>query len=316
MPASTAHYGQAMALTAAMIFGWTSILFTIASVRLGVTAVNLLRLPGGALCLALAHLAVTGRPWPAGLAWPDQAWLAASGVLGLAVGDSALFRSFLLIGPRRGITVMALAPVFTVLTAWWLLDERLGPWSLVGIVAVIAGVILAARGRGGGPGTDGDAGPFAVRNGLLLALVAAAGQGLGSVFAKLGLAAGPGAHPADPTGGVSPLGGTLVRMTWAAAAYWVVVAPRLDPRRLAGRLADRRGLLVLSAAVLLGPFLSVWISLVAIKHGQTGVVQALLGTVPIFVILPAWIVYRDRPSPAGLAGIALAVAGGILLFVR
>ena len=47
MTSVTSHpfYGEAMAVLAAAIFSWTSVVFTIAGHRLGVTTVNLLRLP-------------------------------------------------------------------------------------------------------------------------------------------------------------------------------------------------------------------------------------------------------------------------------
>ena len=306
-----AHYGEIMAILAAVIFSWTSIFFTIASQRLGVTTVNLLRLPTGAVCLGLSHLVLTGRIWPQALLWQDQVWLGVSGIVGLAIGDSALFRSFSMIGPRRGMTMMALAPVFTVMLAWSLLGERLNLWALLGIVAVIGGVVIASRGRDGGKGQFAQLPPGVLRAGLLLALVASAGQGVGSVFAKLGLT-GTGSGSA----GISPLGGTLVRITWAAAAYWAVVLPRQDLRRLAAGLRDRKGVVALFAGIMMGPFISVWISLVAIKNTEAGIAQVLLGTVPIFVVVPAWIVYRDRPSVASLLGVLMAVAGGALLFLR
>ena len=66
----------------------------------------------------------------------------------------------------------------------------------------------------------------------------------------------------------------------------------------------------------LGPFISVWISLVAIRHTEAGIAQVLLGMVPIFVVLPSWVVYRDRPTPQSLAGIVLAVVGGAFIFLR
>ena len=81
-------------------------------------------------------------------------------------------------------------------------------------------------------------------------------------------------------------------------------------------LRDRRGVSSLIVAILMGPFISVWISLVAIKHTEAGIAQVLLGMVPIFVVVPAWLVYRDRPSPLSLFGIAIAVGGGALLFLR
>ena len=67
---------------------------------------------------------------------------------------------------------------------------------------------------------------------------------------------------------------------------------------------------------MLGPYLSVYISLVAIHHAEAGVAQVLLGAVPIFVILPAWLVYRDQASPRSPLGVAVAIAGGALLFLR
>jgi drug/metabolite transporter (DMT)-like permease len=305
------YFGETMALTAAIIFSWTSVLFTTAGRRLGVTLVNLLRLPGAALCLALAHLALTGHFWPQNLAIQDQLWIGLSGVVGLAIGDSALFQAFVTIGPRRSMTMMALAPVFTVVIAWSTLGEHLGPWALLGIVTVIAGVMIASWGRGKGRGQFGSLSPKVLRTGLILALVASMGQGLGSVFAKMGMSGS-----SSGSAGVDPLGATLVRLCWASAAYWVVVLPRQKIPELGRRLRDRRGSLALGGAILMGPFISVWISLIAIKNTEAGIAQVLLGMVPIFVVAPAWIVYKDRPTVISLLGILVAVVGGALLFLR
>lgn len=296
-----------MAILAALIFSWTSIFFTSAGRRLGVTTVNLLRLPSGALCLGLSHTLITGHWWPEGMNWNQQLWIGLSGVVGLAIGDSALFQAFTTIGPRRSMAVMALAPVFTVVLAWSMLGEHLGLWALAGIVVVIGGVVLASIGRAEGKGTFGTIAPPALRTGLLLALVASAGQGLGSAFAKMGMAG---------SAGVDPLGATLVRMFWAAAAYWVVVLPRQNIPVLAARLRDRKGVAALVVAILMGPFISVWISLVAIKNTEAGIAQVLLGMVPIFVMLPAWLVYKDRPTARSVAGLLIAIGGGTLLFLR
>jgi drug/metabolite transporter (DMT)-like permease len=304
------HFGEIMALLAAFIFSWTSIFFTTAGQRLGVTTVNLLRLPGATLCLALTHLALFGRLWPAGLSWQDTVWIGLSGIIGLAIGDSALFKAFTLVGPRRSMTLMALAPVFTVILAWILLGEQLGLWALLGIVVVIGGVILATVGKSNDQGEFGKLPAKVLRLGLLLALVASAGQGLGSAFAKLGMNGGP-----DPEG-LDPLGATLIRLAFATLGFWVAVAPRLKWAELGRNLRDRKGVLALGTAILMGPYISVWISLMAIKHTEAGIAQVLLGTVPIFVVVPAWLVYKDRPTVMSLLGIVVAVAGGALLFLR
>jgi drug/metabolite transporter (DMT)-like permease len=305
------HFGEFMALLAAVIFSWTSLFFTTAGQRLGVTTVNLLRLPGATLCLALTHLVIFGRLWPEGLDPMDQLWLGISGVIGLALGDSALFKAFTMVGPRRSMTLMALAPVFTVILAWGLLGEHLGLWAMLGIVTVIGGVIIATLGRENSGGQFSRLPRKTLQVGLLLGLVASLGQGVGSAFAKLGMIEAGAAG-----GGVDPLGATLVRLSWATAAYWLAVLPRQKIGLLKERLADRRGVQALAVAILAGPFISVWISLVALKNTEAGIAQVLLGTVPIFVVLPSWLVYKDRPTILGLLGIVVAVAGGALLFLR
>jgi len=301
------HFGEWMAVLAALIFAGTSILFTTAGQRLGVTTLNLMRLLGAVLLLGATHLVLVGRLWPdAPLA--SILWIGASGIAGLAIGDSALFRAFTLIGPRRSMLGMASAPVFTVVAAWLLVGERLGPQALIGIATVMGGVVLAVVGR------DPGGGPFAhldralIRRGYALATIGAAGQGLGSAFVKHGMAGGAVA--------VDPLSATLVRMVFAFAAYWVVALWRHDLRALLRPLRDRRGTASLALATVLGPYVSVYISILAIRYAEAGVAQVLLGAVPVFVLLPAWLVYRDRPSPLSLAGVVVAVAGGAILFLR
>ena len=304
---SLPHFGETMAVLAALIFACTSVFFTNAGRRLGLVPLNLLRLLGGMVLLGATQLAVTGRLWPE--ASPASIlWIGASGVVGLAIGDAALFRAFTLVGPRRGMLAMASAPVFTVMTAWLLLDEALGVQALLGIAVVMAGVALAVLGKDPGGGDFADPDRRLLARGYALGMVAAAGQGLGSAFVKLGMA--------DATTPVDPLAATFVRMVFACAAYWLVVLPRQAPRALVAALRDRRGVANLAAATFLGPYVSVYISILAIRYAEAGVAQVLLGSVPIFVMGPAWLVYRDRPSRVALVGAVVAVAGGALLFLR
>jgi drug/metabolite transporter (DMT)-like permease len=301
------NFGEFMALAAAMIFAWTSIFFTTAGKRLGVTTLNLMRLLGAVVLLGVTHLLVNGRAWPeAPLA--SILWIGASGVVGLAIGDSALFRAFTLIGPRRGMLAMATAPVFTVIVAWFLLDESLGGMALIGIVVVMSGVMLAIVGKDPGGGIFANLDKALLRRGYLLAMVAAAGQGLGSAFVKMGMAGGAVS--------VDPLAATFVRMVFAFAAYWMMALPQHGLRVLLRPLRDRRGSLNLAAGTFLGPYLSVYLSILAIRHAEAGVAQVLLGAVPIFVLLPAWLMYRDRPTPLALLGVLAAVGGGAILFLR
>ncbi len=301
------HFGEIMALIAAFIFAWTSVFFTNAGRRLGVMTLNLMRLLGATVLLGVTHVVVTGRLWPEA---PLESilWIGLSGIVGLAIGDSALFRAFTLIGPRRGMLAMASAPVFTVMVAWVLLDESLGLQAMLGIGVVMGGVMLAVTGKDRGGGDFADPDRRLLLKGYALGMVAAAGQGLGSAFVKIGMAG------TDVE--VDPLSATYVRVVFAWAGYWLAVVPRHRPAELFGPLRDLKGSLNLGLATILGPYISVYISIVAIRHAEAGVAQVLLGAVPIFVMGPAWLVYRDRPSPAAVVGVLVAVAGGAILFLR
>ena len=302
-----AHFGELMALLAATIFAWTSILFMTAGQRLGVATLNLMRLLGAVILLGATHALVTGRLWPQA---PLESilWIGMSGIVGLAIGDSALFRAFTLIGPRRGMLAMATAPVFTVVVAWLVLGETLGILALLGIAVVMGGVMLAVVGKDPGGGQFADLDRALLRRGYLLAMVAAAGQGLGSAFVKIGMAGGAVE--------VDPLAATFVRMAFAFVAYWALALPQHGLRALLRPLRDRRGSLNLALATVLGPYLSVYLSIVAIRHAEAGIAQVFLGAVPVFVLLPAWLVYRDRPTVLAVVGVVLAVGGGAILFLR
>ncbi len=300
-------FGEWMGVLAAMIFAWTSVFFTAAADRLGVTTLNFLRLLGGMLLLGVTNLLVFGQVWPeAPLA--SILWIGASGIVGLAVGDSALFRAFTLIGPRRGMLAMATAPVFTVVAAWFLVDESLGVQALAGIAVVMGGVMLAVLGKDPGGGRFADPDRALLVRGYTLGMIAAAGQGLGSAFVKMGMAGGAVE--------VDPLSATFVRMVFAWGAYWLLALPQHGVRKLLRPLRDRRGTLALVTATFLGPYLSVYISILALRYAEAGVAQVLLSAVPVFVLLPASFVYRDRPAPLAVIGAAVAVAGGAILFLR
>jgi len=301
------HFGESMAILAAAIFAGTSIVFTTAGQRLGVTTLNLMRLLGGVVLLGATHLVVVGRCWPAA-PLSSILWIGASGIAGLAIGDSALLRAFTLIGPRRSALGMASAPVFTVIAAWSLLGERLDAQAFAGIAVVMGGIALAVLGKDPGGGDFRDLDRAVVCRGYALATIGAAGQGIGAAFVKIGMAGGAVA--------VDPLSATFVRMAFAFAAYWSVIVPRHELRALLRPLRDRKGTQALAIATFFGPYLSVYVSILAIRHAEAGVAQVLLGAVPVFVLLPSWLVYRDRPSPVALAGVVLAIAGGAILFLR
>jgi drug/metabolite transporter (DMT)-like permease len=299
------HLGELLALSTALMWGFGATLFGLASSRSSAILVNAFRLPAGATLLWLAWVVTTGTAWPDGITWRQHLWLGLSGTLGLAIGDSFYYKGIMLAGPRRASLMLAATPVVAALTAWPVLGERLGTMAMAGIAVVIGGILLAVLGRDDGTGDHRGVPRAVLVRGLGAALVCAVCSAVGNVLAKLGM---PGETP--------PLAAALVRGWWATLAMGLFLLGRRDIVAQLPRLRDPRVLKPAGVAVVLGPFLGMWAAIAALKLTETGVASALLNTVPITVLLPAWLIHRDRPSPTALLGVAVAVGGGALLFLR
>jgi drug/metabolite transporter (DMT)-like permease len=100
--------------------------------------------------LTAALAAVVLAPAAATTAEVDLALTPIVGLVGLAVGSTALLLvlTFWLIdavGPRRAALSAYLAPAFALLLSAIVLDERITPAAVGGLVLIVSGVVLAAR---------------------------------------------------------------------------------------------------------------------------------------------------------------------------
>jgi drug/metabolite transporter (DMT)-like permease len=288
--------GELAALGTATCWSFTGLFFAEAARRIGALRVNLLRLPVALALLSLA-LPVTGSSFAA-LDGRRAAWLAASGVVGLVVGDLALFEAMRRIGPRLSLLVMSLAPISASLAGFLALGERPGRLALLGIAITLAGVawVVGERRAGEVHGSHETVG-------VALAALAAVCQGLGLVLAKLGMA---GEVPALPA--------TWVRMSTATTLIWLLtaLAGRARDLELAGAVR-RAGLPILGGAFF-GPFMGVWLSLVAARLTDVGVAATIMATTPVLVIPILMVSERYRPTVRALLGTAVTVAGVAVLF--
>jgi drug/metabolite transporter (DMT)-like permease len=71
-----------------------------------------------------------------------------------------------------------------------------------------------------------------------------------------------------------------------------------------------------SAGALVGPFLGMTLSLVAISETATGIASTLTSLMPVFIIPVVWIIYREKTSWRGIIGAIIAVIGVAILFTR
>ncbi|RMH82502.1 MAG: EamA family transporter [Actinomyces sp.] len=234
----------------------------------------------------------------------DLALVAASGILGLLIGDAALFTAMARMGPRRtSIAFSTNAPMAAVLGVL-VFDERFTARSLVGAVAVVAGVVLAIA-FGSAPDDDhafeGVEGRLAV--GVAWALLGALGQAGGAVLAKPALDAG-----------ADTIAVAATRAVIATVGLWLFARPLDRVARPARSVPlTLRHLAILVVSGLLAMVIGMTLLLYALGHGDVGVATILSSTSPVLLLPLLWLVTGRRPVAGAWAGALLAVAGIALL---
>jgi drug/metabolite transporter (DMT)-like permease len=299
--------GNGAALVVSMLWTACSIFFSAAGKRIGAISVNTIRISAAVGLLTTAHLIFFGALLPS--ATEDQwLYLGLSGIIGLAIGDIGYIGALVLIGPRRGVLLMSTAPIFAAMAAYAVLGEEPGAWALAGIAVTMSGVTLAILDDHG----NGEVHGLTQRKlaaGYGLAVMGSACQGVGLVISKYGMQGIEGAERIDP------LSAALMRMLVGAACMWlgVLAFGRLHEIRKAAK--DRRGVGLTFSGAVTGPFLGVWLSMVAVSYALTGVAQTLMSLMPVMVIPVVWFLYKQKTGWKGVAGACVAILGVAMLFM-
>jgi drug/metabolite transporter (DMT)-like permease len=296
-------FGPFAALGTSLCWSFTSTFFTLAGRRVGSMVVNRTRLVLAVLFLLLTHWIMLGTIFPWHAAPERWFWLGLSGVLGLVIGDAMLFQSFIWLGPRLSMLIMSLVPVISTLLAWVLLGERLTPWQLTAIVITVAGVASVILDQGGNNAAIVSGKNYLI--GVLFGFGGAVGQASGLIAAKKGLG-----------GDFSVLSGTLIRMFVAMIALWAVTFFMRQGQETLRRLKnDPQAFKYLVAGAFIGPFLGVYLSLVAVQSTAVGIASTLMALPPVFLLPISHFVFGERIGLRAIAGTLVAIAGVAMLLL-
>lgn len=239
------------------------------------------------------------------LTWSQCLVLATSGLIGIFIGDTALFAALNRLGPRRTGVLFATHAVFSAILGYWFLQERLGTQSLVGGAFVMAGVMLAiALGRHNNETHAWESNRGSLGAGVALGLLAALCQALGSVIAKPVMLAG-----------VDPLAATVVRVSVTCLAQFALLWSGFSAARSVHKPTVRTVAYV-ALIGFIGMVLGMTMILQALRYGEVGMVAILSSVTPVLVLPLIWIQLRRAPAPGAWAGAALTVAGTAIVLLR
>lgn len=241
------------------------------------------------LGIALVFLGFTAlTPWNFGL-------LVASGILGIAVGDTLFFAALQHLGPQTLVVLMMIGQVLTALLALVFLGERPSAAAWGGIACVLAGVTVVLWAN-----LSGEQQRSRVR-GIVLGLLSVVCMSVSLIMAKPALDS------------VSAMEGTFVRMLAGAVGLAVY---GMGARQLGAWLASCRDAKLAGAflfAVCVVTFGGFWLSLLAIQHVDVAIANTLNSMEPVFVLPLAAIFLREKITPPQIAGTLLALAGVVVL---
>ncbi len=227
-----------------------------------------------------------------------------SGLVGIFIGDSALFSTMARLGPRRTGVLFATNAPMTAVIGWLWFGEALGPWEILGCVLVTGGVSLAIFfGRGSSNhALEAVHGSLAV--GVGLGLLAALGQAVGALMAKPALMSG-----------ADPVAVTAVRVAVSAAALNAALLLPLTVVRSRNAMT-LPVFLRATAAGIIGMAIGMSLLLYAFANGNAGVAAVLSSTSPVLVLPILWLLTRQGPNPGSWIGAMLCVLGTGLILVR
>ena len=280
--------GVLAALAGALCWTLASSLWRRLPTALSASQLNLLKNGLALLSLlpffgASALAALWSDPWAFWL-------LVASGVLGIAIGDSLFFAALRRIGTRRTLTLDAGGPAVTALLGMAALAERPSLLQWLGIALITAALALVA-------GRDAEA-PRARDWGLGVALALGAlacGSG-GAVLARAALR----------SGAIEPVHAAGLRLL-AAALVLLPLLPSLLQRRQ-GPLPRRRRWPLGLLATLLGTTAGIALQQTALQQLPGALAVSLLATAPVMA-LPLASLEGDRPGWRGVLAALLGLAG-------
>ena len=240
--------------------------------------------------------------------WPQSSSLRVlmlSGFIGIFLGDTLLFTSVKILGPRLAGLLFATNAPISFAFGVFLLHEPVSLFSLIGVAAVMSGVFLAISARAKAGNHDWE-------------------QSLGHV--GLGLLAGFGAAVCQSVGALlivnllrdnqDPVFVTMLRV-WVAVLclFLSLFATQFSGgfRRYTALHWRLVGQITISGVMGMAVGMSLY--LISISLAPMGIATILSATTPVLVLPLLWILTKERPSWLSLFAASIVFAGTSFIFI-
>jgi drug/metabolite transporter (DMT)-like permease len=298
------YYGEIAGLLTAVFWTVTSMAFESAGKKVGSLAVNLIRLVMAFFFIGIYSWIARGFFFPTDATLFQWQWLALSGMVGFVIGDLLLFQAFVVVGARISMLMMSLAPPFAAFVGWLMLGEVLTPKNWLGMSITMVGIVIVILKREktelNGSIVRKLKSSYSVPE-FYWHLGGALGQAAGLVLSKKGM------------GSYDAFSASQIRVLAGIAGFSILFIFMKRWPRVWAALKHGSAMKRITLGAFFGPFLGVSFSLLAVQHTETGIAATLMAIVPVLIILPSVIIFKEKVNWKEILG-AVVTVGGVALF--
>lgn len=289
------HIGEIAGLGVSICWTVSALTFEKAGHKIGSLSVNFIRLLMAIIFIGITTYFTRGIFFPTDATPYQWFWLGLSGFVGFFLGDMFLFKSYMVIGSRTAALIMSFAPMLTAIIGWFFLNEKLSGMNIAGILVSISGIVIAISNRRMKLNI-----PF---KGFLLAFGGALGQAVGLIISKKGM------------GHYDPIAATQIRALFGILSFAILITVLRRWKKVGNSFTHTSSMKFLTVGSMFGPFIGVALSLFAIQQTKTGIASTLMALVPVFIILPSAIMFKEKITPQQVIGAAISIFGASLFFM-
>ncbi|OJV39602.1 MAG: hypothetical protein BGO29_04445 [Bacteroidales bacterium 36-12] len=288
------YKGEIAAFAVAICWTLSALFFEKAGRKIGSISVNFIRIVLTFILLGFTLLFTGNNFIPFDASGYQWFWLGLSGVVGLFLGDMFLFRSYLLIGSRTAALIMSLVPVITTIIGWFFLKEVLALKSIIAIIISFSGIVIVI--------VDKKLKFRMPLKGLMFAFLGATGQALGLILSKKGI------------GSYDPLAATQIRIIFALIFFVIMLTFSKQWHNVHKAVKDINGLKSVIIGSFFGAFIGITLSLYAVQQTKTGIASTFMSLVPVLIIAPSAIMFKEKIKPHQVIGAIISIIGVSIFF--
>jgi drug/metabolite transporter (DMT)-like permease len=229
-------------------------------------------------------------------------WLSLSGFAGFFIGDLCLFRAFVTIGSRVTMLIYSLATPMAATMGYFIFAQKMSSLSILGMIMTLFGIALVVFKRG-----EKKVEFKHPVQGVLLAVLGALGQASGLVLSKMGMSSNPTT--------LEYFSYTQIRIIAAIIGFMILFVFTKSWARTLEGLKNRTAMIETSIGAIFGPFIGVTLALVSIAYISLGVSSTITAIVPVVIIIPHVVIYKEKVELREILGAFISVLGVSLLFV-